>query len=539
MAGILSLTRKDERKLHPKALKWFNEQRAKIRSEVPLDALSDADLNDFLSDDEKYEFMRCMNKITEGLQRCICTDAVPPGLEYDISINMSLLSFQVYSLTPMYQIGLLLKKVHRRKREKAEEESKEREEEVRRNREQVEAERRRKEEEEAWQAARKAVSPPLDDAREYLDKEEYDKFIQAALDAIEVYLEKGEDYLEDLRTFDYCQFLLKINNRKTEERRKVTASIAATEYNQRLDEEKKRLRALLCPKKRDLESCFKEQVKDGRYIDDNFTQLLPKRREKDFDRTIVDISSKKLGEFVSANFQQFFSGEVRWSYFPMPSAGYSYRGVPYLDFMFDVFAVVEIAVRLKSGQRNFGDYLFKLPWKEENGYTVLLKEPEFLGYHYFVLDPQHFGNRIFWQSIPLVLVKGLLNGETMPEGTTITAVSETMVTYQIPKFKGDINIPDNFAAYLKSIGSIDKMADLGIITPKVASISKSKIGESKAEQSTCPTVDKRGTSKKAQSFQLFSQGKGPSSPEVKALGLHKSTRFKYYNQYLSVHRHDN
>jgi len=60
-------------------------------------------------------------------------------------------------------------------------------------------------------------------------------------------------------------------------------------------------------------------------------------------------------------------------------------------------------------------------------------------------------------------------------------------------------------------------------------------GELEVEKAS-PSEEKERDSKKARAFQLFSQGKGPSSPEVKALELHKSTRFKYYNQYRAVHK---
>lgn len=220
----------------------------------------------------------------------------------------------------------------------------------------------------------------------------------------------------------------------------------------------------------------------------------------------------------------------------MPSAEYIFDGVPCLDFMFDVFAVVETRVWLKPGQKNFGGYIFKFPWREEKGCSALLQEPEFLGYHYLVLAPEDLGNRVFWGSIPLVLLKGLLNGETKPSGTTISAASDGMITYKIPKFKEEVNILDNFAAYMRSIGSIDEMVGMGIITRKVASIVKSESSELKVELKATLSEEKGRDSKKAKAFQLFGQGKGPSSPEVKALELHKSTRFKYYNQYMAVHK---
>ena len=67
MAGILSLKPEDEKSLHPEAVKWFNARRAEIQFEVPLEELSDDDLNTFLSDDEKREFIRYKDEITRGL----------------------------------------------------------------------------------------------------------------------------------------------------------------------------------------------------------------------------------------------------------------------------------------------------------------------------------------------------------------------------------------------------------------------------------------------------------------------------------------
>ena len=109
MAGILSLKPEDEKSLHPEALKWFNTRRSEIQFEVPLEELSDDDLNTFLSDDEKREFIRCKDEIAKGLHGCINKDAVSPDPMTNATIGLSLVTFQVNSLLPMRRIGLLLK----------------------------------------------------------------------------------------------------------------------------------------------------------------------------------------------------------------------------------------------------------------------------------------------------------------------------------------------------------------------------------------------------------------------------------------------
>ena len=243
MARILSLKPEDENKLHPEAVRWLNARIAEIQFEVPLEELSDDDLNTFLSDDEKREFIRYKDEIARGLVTCIKMDEASHDLVTNATIGLNLVKFQVNSLLPISRIGLLLKHVYQRKVAKAKQEQKERDEEEKRSREQAEAEHRRKEEKERWQAAQKAVGPPLNDAKRYLNNEEHDDFIEAAREAIEVYQEKREDYLDDSRTFDYRWCLKKINDKKEEERQKIVANIAAQEYNQRLNDEKVRLKA--------------------------------------------------------------------------------------------------------------------------------------------------------------------------------------------------------------------------------------------------------------------------------------------------------
>ena len=551
MAEILGLKPEDERRLHPEALKWFNAQRAEIEFEVPLEELSDDDLNIFLSDDEKREFIRCKDEISKGLYGCINKDAVSPDPVTNATIGLSLVTFQVNSLLPMRRIGLLLKNVHQRKIAKAKREQRERDEEDKRSREQAEAERRRKEEaaeterrkneaEERWWAAYKELNIPADDAFRNLKSEEHQEFVDSIPGAVDAYLAEGKSYVLDRRANDYLAWISVINNRRKKEQEKITANLAAQEYNERLNKEIARLKSVLCPSKKDLNAWFEKKIRDKRYTGHNFDYILSADEKKIFDGTLVSVANKKLEQLVPNYLRQFIDVPSQYwrIYFPLPSTSYSLEGIPCLDFCFDIFGVAYAEVWLKPGEKTFGSYAFNLPWRNEKGYPVPLKEPEFLGYYYLVLTPEDLGGYVFWQSIPLLLLRGLLSGETKPNGTTISATSDGMITYKIPKFKEQVTIPDSFASYLRNIGNIDEMVSMGIMTGKVASVAKSELGELKIEHEALALEEKtKGKdTKKAKAFQLFSEGKGPTSPEVKTLGLHKSTRFKYYNQYLAVHK---
>jgi len=57
------------------------------------------------------------------------------------------------------------------------------------------------------------------------------------------------------------------------------------------------------------------------------------------------------------------------------------------------------------------EVMYRRGFKGAKPKNVVLQAPEFLGYYYLVLTPKDLGGYSFWQSIPLVLLRGLLNGE--------------------------------------------------------------------------------------------------------------------------------
>ena len=117
MDKMLTLKLQDEHRLHSDAVRWFNNRRVEIQFEVPLEELSDDDLDAFLLDDEKHKFQSCINEISKGLSRCINTDGASPDPVTNAIIGLTVLEFQVNSLLPMHNIKLLLKKAYNRKRE--------------------------------------------------------------------------------------------------------------------------------------------------------------------------------------------------------------------------------------------------------------------------------------------------------------------------------------------------------------------------------------------------------------------------------------
>ena len=296
----------------------------------------------------------------------------------------------------------------------------------------------------------------------------------------------------------------------------------------------------MCTSKKDLNAWFEKEIRDKRYTGHNFDYILSADEQEIFDGTLVSVANKKLEQLAPNDLRQFIDVPSQYwrIYFPLPSTSYSFEGVPCLDFCFDIYTAAYAEVWLKPVEQTFGNYVYNLPWREEKGYSVLLQEPEFLGYYYLLLTPEDLGGYVFWQNIPLLLLRGLFSGETKPNGTIISACSDGVTAYKLPKFREQVTIPDSFAGYLRNIGNIDEMVSMGIMSGKIAIVAKSEIDKLKIEHEVLPLEEKtkRKNTKKAKAFQLFDEGKGPSSPEAKALGLHKSTRFKYFNQYRAVHK---
>jgi len=503
LVEILSLKPEDKQRLHSYALKRFDDWKDRILSKAPqLRQLSieqlGADLNTYLNANEMVELNNCLGDVTRWLSGCMDTGDSYFPYTYDEQV-----------IAPMFQVEYLIMKAYRAK-----------------------------EDEEEWNAACKAVNPPLSDAKMYFSDEEYGEFIKAARQAIQVYTEKGEDYLGDVRSFDYCRYLERIRNRKKKERELFLAKLAAEEFNRRLNEEKVRLKALLSSSRKDINSYFKKQVKDRRYTGQNFSRLLSNKEEQDFDKTLVEINKKRVEELVSKDFHSFIASECRRSFFLLPSADYILEEVPCMGFIFDVFAVVETSVWLKPGQKEFNGYVFDFPWREGKE-SSSVKMKEFLGYHHFVLTPEELGGWSFWQNIPLVLLKGLLSGETRPSGTVITSASNDEMTYEVEGFEEEVEIPPQFAEYLERIGSIDEMVGMGVMTEKVGNIVKAALVELEARHKIPPTGEKarRRDSVKERVFGLFDEGKRPSDPEVKALGVKPNTVYRYYQDWKKTRNH--
>jgi hypothetical protein len=507
MTKIFDLGSEYKGRLNAHALRRYSDWLGRILTEAPqirhlTEEQVNADLDTYLSSDERIEFGRCEDDISGWLCKCLDTGGQHCRLAYDERV-----------IDPMIRIKSLIIETYRR----------------------VDAERRKKEYDERWRAAFVSMKPPVDDAKEYLNDEEYDEFLLALGKAVNVYLEKGTSYLADERTSNYRRWLNRIQELKRKEAQKQQANTRADEYSHRLNQEIVGLTARLDHKQRDVRSYLRSNIRDKRYTNHNFGFALSKKDEADLDGVLVRTANERLKELCPKELRQFVvlpSQYYRW-YYPLPSASYGFEEVPSLVFNFDVFAVAYAEVWLKPADTSIDGYEFLLPRiRDENG-VPLLNKPKFLGYYYLILRPVDFGDCVFWGSIPLLLLKGLLNGEAKPDGSVILAATDSAITYRVEGLQEEVEVPDKFAGYLKSIGSTDEMVRTGVMTEKVGNIVKAALAETEVTRRNPPAAGTAGRrdSIKEIAFQLFDQGKRPGDPEVKALGIKPNTAYRYYQEW--------
>jgi hypothetical protein len=190
LARLFNLKPEHERSLNSHALERMNAWEARIlRKTTRLDIQEImADLDTYLHDDERVEF----NKSLAAIKRWLFGSM-------DIVSRYFFHPYATWVIDPMIRVELLIMRAYQR----------------------AEAEHQKKEYEDKWCAAFVSITPPVDDAKKYLNDKEHEEFTLAVGKAIEAYLEKGEAYTADVRAYDYGWWLKKIQGRKEEEAQKL------------------------------------------------------------------------------------------------------------------------------------------------------------------------------------------------------------------------------------------------------------------------------------------------------------------------------
>lgn len=236
--------------------------------------------------------------------------------------------------------------------------------------------------------------------------------------------------------------------------------------------------------------------KDPQYLGYTFVHLLPQDKKKS-----CEVAAKKWIEtMIPESLRPFLSYKYMLSYRLVPCAEYSLEnGIPCLSIGFDVFIAIEALFWLKPNRVTINGYEFTMPEEEcsvriPEGKVVTscfrkLTEPQLIGYHYRLLTSDELDELgyYFWQTIPSILIQGLMQGNLEPEGCTIIGVHQGWTIYTVDGFEDEIAIPDTFCKYLKEIGSWQGLLERGIISSKVGEVVTRAIERSAKERSSPET----------------------------------------------------
>lgn len=219
---------------------------------------------------------------------------------------------------------------------------------------------------------------------------------------------------------------------------------------------------------------------------------------------------------------------VTWRWLSKPrifiQAYYEKEEIPCIAFNFMVTVLARVIFYFKAGTYNYSGFTLKLE-EERLGEVIIQKE-----------NYEPAGEL----SVPISLLCLLVSDQLEAQGIEVTSICDNYTVYRVRGFKGEVTIHHDFRRFLRDIchenGLVNGLLAWGLIDNQIAEIVETKmneLGQLQAEQKPSPLEDKikRRDTKKARAFQLFSEGKGPTSPELKALGMHKSTPFKYYKYY--------
>jgi len=325
-----------------------------------------------------------------------------------------------------------------------------------------------------------AISPPLDDARRYLDEEELKLFQDSLRGAVVAYL--GPRWLDVESSWrlsplacNYEVWLSILRERRQEEQRRwraleeqLKAPEQAIRYSIELNAQIEKFCQRLHPEKEKLESVFSKLCTDPRHLGYNLTGLLAPEDREELGRAVLEWIRTRA---VPGNLARFITYQCEVEYFPLLYAEYVKEDeLPALDFMLESYAVVELGYWVQPATVKFNDIPVAVPMKVYDKYAVVMKAPEFLGYANYLLTPDDLTKApcFFWQTIPLTLVESLMNGEPLPKGAVILDASAVDVSYEIAGQRFDI--PNTFGDYLVAVRKHGGFLDLGIIPPKVAEV---------------------------------------------------------------------
>lgn len=444
---LIIITPEQRKLVDAYALQKFDEFMDRLR-EAHLDELTQADFNQYLSEEEKQDAIKLQANIVAWVRRC----SQPAG---EISIGI-----YRYSMSSYYYFRDLIKLVtevyNRKLKEEAERIAQQEKEESERRTQQKRIEEQQRKEESERRARQEVL-----EAKRRAEQEEMERLAQV----------------------------------------KAEFTRAEEEFKQKLSEDKLPITYPLEHYHPDLWFDFESPTDD---------EILVWLRPQAY-----------------AVIPEDLTGLVTWRWLSKPRidihAYYEKKGAPCIVFNFIIKTLAKVIFYFKTGSYNYHGFTMKLD-EERLGEVIIQKQYEDVGE----------------VSVPISLLSFLITDELEAKGIEVTSMHDGYTEYLVSGYKGEVTIHSDFRRFLRDICQENRLVRgllaWGLIDNQIAEIVEAKMNEpgqlqSEEKPSALKDKTKRRDSKKTMVFQLFSEGKGPTSPEVKALHMHKSTRFKYYKYY--------
>lgn len=426
LPSILRLPWPKDGSLHPYAHQKYLEFLSEVLKVVPgIYLITQDDLRLFLSDNEYSRLEACEDEIRGWLQKCSTDDEV---------------AMRVYPyhspFSAMWDLKKLLKKVAERRLLRA----------------------RRL-------AGLKEISLPFDDANKYLNKKEYELFINGLAGAADAYLDGGKgcllnDWRFDSRAGDYVGWTSIIAKRKKKEAREKQADLEYTQYMKEVNDAIKSLKSELAKAKKPKFSYPKWLA--GCYPDLWFDLNLPTMEK------IEDWAKPKIEQLVPQVLRKFLRYDLDWQVQALPEGKYKEcGGVPCLSWYFFILVLISARLTLPGGTTavEFEGYRYKIKLNAVD-----------LGDLY--LGPV-MGGTVTGGTTPVALMSMLEKGELEGPGIKVIEHSSPFTLFDIQGFEDEIVVlHDSFRKFIFDIAQeqplVDALLAKSLIDEDTAKLMKEK-----------------------------------------------------------------
>jgi hypothetical protein len=287
-------------------------------------------------------------------------------------------------------------------------------------------------------AAIEAISPPLSDAKSYLDDNECKSFQNSLSHAIDAYLDRTESeklYCPELwleYSPEYTRWLSIIRSRKEKAANKKSAQVEYEHYMNSVKRLLSEVRSRLATEK---PPRFSYQKYITPYMPDQWCELeLPAERE------VQDWARTKIKEIVPTEVGYFIRWKCNNEILALPSANYEMLGIPCLMWRFTVWLLVTLNLYITG----------EIVYRQFHGISYPVKMPdEDLGYHY--LGPVEW-DTLEGLSTPITLLTMLSEGKIEDDGINIIEHDNKITTYEVRGYDGEtVEIHDLFRQFVMDV----------------------------------------------------------------------------------------